>query len=509
MNKILSILILIMALIAISALFSSCRKNVFTKDPADKLMFSTDTVQFDTIFTGIGSTTKHLVVKNSNKSKSINIDRIYLAKGTSSKYRLNIDGHKTSKDYKLENYALAPGDSIFIFVEVTINPGTDDLVEQDSIIFESNGNSQDVDLVAFGQNVTLLSGRMITQDTTWNADKPVLIYNSAMVDTLVTLTVMPGAKVYLHNKSSLFVKGTLKSLGEIGNRVTFTGDRLEEYYRYTPGQWGAYLQDEDGNTRGVYGGIHLLAGSRYNELNNTDITNALIGVQVDSVVTPDAPTLKMKNTNIENAKIACLYALGAHIEAENCVFANSSQYTVACWIGGKYSFTHCTMANYSVGVRQAPQVSLNNYYTYRDANGNTQISYRDLIGAYFANCIIYGYNKKEIGFDFVSGATSNVLFDNCLIRYENNDELLQSASSSFVDNIFNEDPMFASTVKPYLYNILEVSAAKDKAKIPISETCPLDHEGINRLAFDGKPDIGAFEYQPEDSTIQRFFRRRK
>jgi len=83
MNRILTISI--MALIAISALFSSCRKNVFTKDPADKLVFSTDTVQFDTIFTGIGSTTKYLIVKNSNKSKSINIDRIYLGKGNASK----------------------------------------------------------------------------------------------------------------------------------------------------------------------------------------------------------------------------------------------------------------------------------------------------------------------------------------------------------------------------------------------------------------------------------------
>ena len=76
MNKLLTIII--MALIAISALFSSCGKEVFTKDPADKLLFSSDTVQFDTIFTGIGSTTKYLVVKNPNKNKSINIDRIYL-----------------------------------------------------------------------------------------------------------------------------------------------------------------------------------------------------------------------------------------------------------------------------------------------------------------------------------------------------------------------------------------------------------------------------------------------
>lgn len=508
MNKLFFILTLL--LIAISAIFSSCHKEIFTNNPNDKLIFSRDTIQFDTIFTGIGSTTKYLVVKNSNDKKSINIDKIYLAKGSASKYRLNIDGYEigSKQNYKFEDYALAPGDSLFIFVEVTINPGTDDLVEQDSIIFESNGNSQDVDLVAFGQNVTLLSGRMITQDTTWNADKPVLIYNSAMVDTLVTLTVMPGTRVYLHNKSSLFVKGTLKSLGETNNRITFTGDRLEEYYRYTQGQWGAYLTDEIGNTIGVYGGIHLLAGSQYNEITNTDITNALIGVEVDSCVTPGTPTLKMLNSNIENSKIAGLYALGAYVEAENCVFANSAQYTVACWIGGKYSFIHCTMANYSIGVRQNPQVSLNNYYNYRDANGNIATSYRDLTDAYFGNCIIYGYNKSEIGFDFVSGAAANFQFDNCLIKYAEPNKLIQSAPNCFTDNIFNEEPRFKSIEKPYLYSIFEASAARDRAKVSISSECELDHDGIDRITTDGKPDIGAFEYIPEDTTRTRLFRKK-
>ena len=61
MNRILTILIF--ALMVTSAFLSSCRKDIFTKDPADKLLFSSDTVQFDTIFTGIGSTTKYLIVQ--------------------------------------------------------------------------------------------------------------------------------------------------------------------------------------------------------------------------------------------------------------------------------------------------------------------------------------------------------------------------------------------------------------------------------------------------------------
>ena len=158
-----------------------------------------------------------------------------------------------------------------------------------------------------------------------------------------------------------------------------------------------------------------------------------------------------------------------------------------------------------------------NFETFSDNNANTKaasffnyLPYALLSIIVSVLCpVIVAMNKKEVGFDFVSGASANILFDNCLIRYENNSELTQSAPSSFVDNIFNEDPMFESTVKPYLYNLLEVSAARDKAKVSVSETYPLDHDGTNRISYDGKPDIGAYEYVPKDTTATKFFRRWK
>ncbi|PLX09071.1 MAG: hypothetical protein C0596_04525 [Marinilabiliales bacterium] len=114
---------------------SSCNKNTFTTDPSDLLEFSTDTVQFDTIFTSIGSATNYFVVRNSNESKSIKIDRIFVAGESNTKYRLNIDGLSTNS---IEDYELAPGDSLFIFVEVTIDPNQDEMIEEDSVIFVSN-----------------------------------------------------------------------------------------------------------------------------------------------------------------------------------------------------------------------------------------------------------------------------------------------------------------------------------------------------------------------------------
>jgi len=470
-------------------IINSCQKNPFTTDPADKLVFSTDTVHFDTVFTTVGSATEYFTIKNPNKSKSLKLDKIYLAKKNNSVYRLNINGFPVNE---IEDFELAPGDSIYIFVEVTIDPNRDEMIEKDSIIFISNGNVQNVKLIAYGQDITLINGRYISNDTTWTSAKPVVIYNSALVEENITLTVMPGTKVYMHRGSSLFIGGTLKVLGETNNRVVFTGDRLEDYYSEIAGQWGAFLEDGYGNTTRIFGGIHLMSGSHDNQIYYADIKNAIIGLQVDSCVTPGVPTVRLKNTNIENSKIAGLYALGAYIEAENCVFANSGQYNVACIIGGQYSFIHCTMANYWIGNRQTPQLILNNYYQYRDGNGNVQTSFRDLVDAYFGNCIIYGSRDNELDLDLSVDAIANFRFDNCLIKYKDYQDL--ESSDFFIDNIWNESPKFMETVNPFEYQLDTLSPAKDAGKLSIGNIVPLDQNGNNRL-IDGHPDLGAFERQ--------------
>jgi hypothetical protein len=486
-KRIISFVILLVSFVILIAL-NSCNKNSFTTDPSDLLEFSTDTVQFDTIFTNIGSATNYFVVRNSNQSKSIKIDRIFVAGELSSKYRLNIDGVSTNN---YNDYEIAPGDSLFIFVEVTIDPNGDEMIEEDSVIFVSNGNVQNVKLISFGQDVTLINGQYILNDTTWNADKPVLIYNSALVDTMVTLTVQAGTQVYFHRNSSLFVKGSLIVNGQQENRVMFLGDRIEDYYSETAGQWGAFLQDDNGNTIGIFGGVHLLAGSRYNEINYAEIKNSIIGLQVDSCVTPGTPTLILKNTNIENSKIIGLYALGAYIEAENCVFANSGQYNVACIIGGDYSFIHCTLANYWIGNRQTPQLILNNYYTYSTVGG-TGVSYRDLTNAYFANCIVYGSREDEVELDLAEDAMSNFHFENCLIKSKEFEDI--QGSDYFIDNLWNENPEFMETSNPFDYHLDTLSPAKDAGNVDIGTLVPNDQDGNSRVS-DLKPDIGAYERQ--------------
>ena len=65
------------------ALFSSCKKDLITTNPADKLSFSTDTLTFDTVFTTLGSTTLYFTVRNPNNKKIV-VSNIQLAGGDGS-----------------------------------------------------------------------------------------------------------------------------------------------------------------------------------------------------------------------------------------------------------------------------------------------------------------------------------------------------------------------------------------------------------------------------------------
>ena len=124
-----------------------------------RLAFSTDTMVFDTVFTTIGSSTRNFRVYNPNR-QSIEISSVRLAGGANSPFRMNVDGEPTNH---AQNLTVAPGDSLFVFVEVTIDPNNQNspLRTMDSIVFETNGNLQDVKLVAWGQDVHLYDSLIV------------------------------------------------------------------------------------------------------------------------------------------------------------------------------------------------------------------------------------------------------------------------------------------------------------------------------------------------------------
>ncbi|HYG49350.1 MAG TPA: hypothetical protein VD905_00530, partial [Flavobacteriales bacterium] len=232
----------LVTLVLVMGLFSSCRKEQFLTDSSAKLEFSQDTVIFDTVFTTVGSVTQYLKVYNPHKG-ILKISELYIQGGSASNYRLNVDGVPGKSFNDIE---IGSEDSLWIFVEVTVDPNsaTTPLIVSDKIIFVTNGNTQSVDLVAWGQDAHFYKPSPGTNafylpcNHTLATDKPNVFYGYGIVDENCDLTIPAGAKVHFHPGSGLIVyKGTLNINGTEGNPAILQGDRLEYDYQDVSGQW--------------------------------------------------------------------------------------------------------------------------------------------------------------------------------------------------------------------------------------------------------------------------------
>lgn len=459
----------LLLLVMITCLLGSCKKETFTTDSSAKLDFSADTVMFDTIFTTIGSATKQFKIYNRN-NRHIRVSSIYLANASNTHFRLNINGVHAARVTDIE---IPPEDSLFVFVEVTLNPANvnNPLEIVDSVVCITNGNVQDVKLVAFGQDVYLVNGRVLKNDTVWHGEKPILVYNSMLVDTLKTLTINQGAKVYFHRNSSLYVKGKLVVNGSKEQPVIFRNDRLEHEYDDLPSQWS---------------GIVLFSGSYGNDINFAEIRNAVIGLQVGNIENPGGATVVLKNTKIENMSYACLFSMASGIAAFNCVFANGGYYTAAILAGGEYYFYNSTFADYSGSGRSDPSVVLSNNLLY-----NNTMYLGNLVKADFYNSIIYGGNAVEIGFSNETGATFDYKFNHCLIKA---DATVNTNDATHFNAVYvNQDPKFKSTSGFLDFQLNALSPAIDKGDRAIIDSIQVLQFDLNYKPRTGIPDLGAYE----------------
>src|SRR5688500_9601369 len=111
-------LYLLCLLPAISIMVTSCYNEKFTTDPGDKIAFSTDTLSFDTVLTSISTVTRFFKVYNPH-NLSIEIDEVKISGNGAGFFRLNVDG--MSGDI-IRDISILPNDSIYVFVEATIDP---------------------------------------------------------------------------------------------------------------------------------------------------------------------------------------------------------------------------------------------------------------------------------------------------------------------------------------------------------------------------------------------------
>ncbi|MEO6303942.1 MAG: hypothetical protein ABIP51_12300 [Bacteroidia bacterium] len=404
---------------------ASCKKDKLITDAGSKLQFSQDSVLFDTVFTTIGSSTQNIRIRNKNNQR-IKISAIELVGGSASAFILNVDG---SPGRSFTDIEIAAHDSMYIFIQVNVNPGGNmPFIINDAIKFVVNENIQTVYLEAWGQDAyyhyptdaikfkdgSYLPFSYLNNDTnainvTWPNDKPHVIYGYLVVYTNQTLTINAGVQVYLNYKAGLWVyqKGELHVKGQKGNEVTFQGARREKDYADEPGQWDR---------------IWINEGSDKNEIDYAIIKNGYIGIQAENLGTasglnPNAVRrLKLTNTKIQNMSLWGLYGLCFNIYGGNNVISSCQEHSVNLELGGKYTFIHCTFANFwnKDKARDKPALNVNNH---------TDSDVWPMDSAYFGNCIIAGKLGNEVNLDLDFSDNTNqpgIIFSSCWLRTTNN-----------------------------------------------------------------------------------------
>lgn len=451
-------------------IFQSCRKDKLNLSPQIKLELRADTLWFDTVFTNASQTfpksvNKQIVIVNpSNDRIQTNIE---LMGGSSSHFRLNVDGVPGSK---FEDLELFPNDSLFLFVEVHPDPNNNSpdfnpLIIRDSILFNTNGNEQKVNLIGWGQDAHYIFRDSIESDTTWANDKlPIVIYGYCYVKPNVKLTIEKGMKIHSAPYSWLFVEGELEIKGTVNEPVLMQGDRLQPNWEETPGQWG---------------GLWFSYPTLDNRLEHAIIKNATVGVYCDSTSGDNnaSPNVIINKCFIRNMSFDGVAGKGSNIRLRNSVVANCGRFTFLASFGGDYDIRHGTFHTGSKDFsRRDPNFAILNI----NRNSTGAIISQHPLDFYMANSIVDGnFEDGEIGTDLNGSA-------NVTIEYS----ALRTLNSAFDvnNNLINLDTLFIDDFN-YNYRLDSLSSLKNKGRTLV----PPIAEDLDEDLRDAQPDPGAYE----------------
>jgi Right handed beta helix region len=406
--------------VGIAVMFAAvgCQKEVFTTDGGDKLSFSVDTLRIDTVFVESGSATRFFKAYNSS-SKSIRISKIALRDGADSKFRINVDG---LPGRSFENIEIAPQDSLYIFVEVTIDPdaplSVSPFVVQEALDFETNGNQQVVILEAWGQNANYIPSRFYADSLVslgcnggewiWDDPRPYVIYGGVFIDEC-TVRMPPGTRVHIHGGLSRFTDDSTSFLYNDGI-LAFTGNGrlLIEGTKDQPVVIQSdRLEAEFSETGGQYAGIWLQSGTKGHRIEHAIIKHGITGVRVDS-----AAELTIKKSTIYHTTGSGLVGVHATIIAENCLIYDNGTYGIQTEYGGDYRFDYCTVGAYGSG---GESIKLSNALCL-DQLCQDALYYR--LVARMRNCVFVGDRNDQVTlFDrFDEPGDFDYRFTNCLVR---------------------------------------------------------------------------------------------
>ena len=155
----------VVAAVLLALLLPSCAEDQLYFGADRPLVFSTDTLGFDTVFTQKGTATRSFKIYNPYKNPMV-IRRISHENPV---FRLNVDGRSCDS---VSDVRIEARDSLRVSVQACIDP-TDDrrpVREIDHVSFYCNGLSQQVVLEAYGRNVKRMRGVVLQHDTVLTSD---------------------------------------------------------------------------------------------------------------------------------------------------------------------------------------------------------------------------------------------------------------------------------------------------------------------------------------------------
>lgn len=448
----------------ILVLLMACRKDSLSFDaPSQILQLSADTVVLDTVYNQLRSSTYAVKIFN-KENKNIQIPKIYLEKGISSQYKINVDG---KAGYSFNNIPLRANDSLYIFIEVAPNIQSKELIAEDQIKISTVFSEQQITLLSVIQDAEFIvstseNPKIINENSSWDNSKIKIISGEVQLAENKTLSIEKGTKVYLMANGSLKINknATLNINGNLGEEIIIRGHRNEPKYDTLPKNWDK---------------IYLGEGSTLN-MNYAKIFGGTTGLYLNH------SKAKIKNSIIHTFQDYGIFAINANLEAQNMVMNNSRIANLNIVKGGTYNILHSTLANYwQLSYSSALAIYAQNNWQNQNADLNLN----------FKNSIAYTQKSNAIKFAPTTDSNFNYIFENSLIRFGENAGFSWNNNPFIIHSLANIDPLFTN---PHTRNMsLSLSAkspAKGKGNHNISSQIPLDIKKINRIT---SPTIGAYQ----------------
>ena len=337
-------------------MMNSCHKELLSNKGG--VSFSTDTLTFDTVFSTLGSVTLSFTVRNT-QSKAVNISDIKLMQQAGTQFRILVPPNPASTplvEYK--NITIPAHDSIYVFVEVTINPNNanNPFVVLDQIQFVTNGVTQHIVLEAMGQNAHYWFSYHVKASAgsfTFPTDRPNIIVNKNgglpifAVDTGATCIIPPGCKIFMGPGAVMTVDGTLMTspTPSWSDSVIFQYIRTD--YGGLPGEWLGITYSRIATVNLS----HVIIDQSTFGLSDEYVLNILAQAQITtsnlttSYSNSQLPNVTLNNVIIRNSSTTALTALCTNLKATNCLFFSCGGALVQIGYGGTCTMTNCTLAN--------------------------------------------------------------------------------------------------------------------------------------------------------------------